>query len=146
MCVCVYFYMYVFIQVFLFYTPCSTSSCNTTCVDISLLSTYRFFTFRLQYVTYAHYFVLKNIEVYLIPLLFVSYSVVQVLFGNVHIVFGTIFRCSVQFFMYLCMYVSICVCVCVYIFTLSVQYSVWLTISPFSWVHLVWLSLCHSVV
>ena len=46
--VCVFIYVYI-IQVFLFYTACSSTSCNTTCVDISLLSTsiYRIFIFRL---------------------------------------------------------------------------------------------------
>ena len=72
--------------------------------------------------TCYHYFVVKNIEVHLIPLLFVSYLVVLVLFGNVHIVFGTIFRCSVHFFMYLCMYVSMCVCVCVYLHFISLVF------------------------
>jgi len=66
-------------------------------------------------VTCDHYFVLKNNEVHLIPLLFVSYLVVLVLFGNVHIVFGTILRCSVHFLMYLCMYVCMWMCVCMYL-------------------------------
>jgi len=54
-------------------------------------------------------------------MLFVSYSVVQVLFGNVHIVFGKIFRCSVHFLcMYVCMWICVYVCKCVCICTLSI--------------------------
>jgi len=72
---------------------------------------------------------LKNIEVYLIPLLFVSYSVVQVLFTNVRIVFGTFSGVlSTSLFIYVCMYVNMCVCmyVSVYVFALylfSIGYS-----------------------